>query len=267
MQKWRCILSGIGDPYDNMATDEALLDSACCSGTPVLRIYGWSPATVSIGFSQRAAETLNFEELYRKHLMWVRRPTGGRAVLHDMEVTYSVSVPASHDLYAIGLEASYERLCQPVIAALNALKVPASLAPHGSSGFVSASCFTAPGTTDVLVHHRKIVGSAQMRTHSGFLQHGSIILKGDLNKLFAVVRTHGLDPDRAAEHASHLTTSIQQETGRTITFSEMAAALVNAFADDEDITLQQDVLTKDEWQKASFIRQKKYASKEWNTLR
>ena len=98
-------MSGIGTPYENMATDEALFDAACKSGIPVLRFYGWTPATVSLGFAQRASESLDFAEMDRRHLAWVRRPTGGRAVLHDMEVTYSVSIPQSDPLYALGLEA------------------------------------------------------------------------------------------------------------------------------------------------------------------
>src|SRR5450756_1502613 len=173
MRTWRCIMSGIGTPYENMATDEALFDTACKSGVPVLRFYGWTPATASLGFAQRASEALDFTEMDRRHVAWVRRPTGGRAVLHDMEVTYSVSIPQSDPLYALGLEASYEWICGPIVAALLAVGVSATLAPHGSTGFVSASCFTAPGTTDIVACQRKLVGSAQMRTRDGFLQHGS----------------------------------------------------------------------------------------------
>ncbi len=195
-------MSGIGTPYENMATDEALFDAACTSGVPVLRFYGWTPATASLGFAQRASEALDFTEMDRRHVAWVRRPTGGRAVLHDMEVTYSVSVPQSDPLYALGLEASYEWICGPIVAALLAVGVSAALAPHGSTGFVSTSCFTAPGTTDIVAGERKIVGSAQMRTRDGFLQHGSVILKNDLEKLFAVVRTSQPDVHDAARRAT-----------------------------------------------------------------
>ncbi len=260
-------MSGIGDPYENMAVDEALLESTCHSGVPVLRFYGWSPAAVSLGFAQHCAEALNMEEVQRRHMVWVRRPTGGRAVLHDMEVTYSVAIPAAHPLYSIGLAASYERLCQPILRALRSLGIDAALSPHASSGFASASCFTAPGTTDILVHHRKIVGSAQMRTHDGFLQHGSIILKGDLGKLFAIVRTRGQSPREAACLAARLTTSVDQETGRCVTFSEVVRAMKTAFGNSGTIDLLDDALTNGERQRSAVICQQKYASEAWNALR
>lgn len=260
-------MSGIGAPYENMAIDEALFNSACSSGVPVLRLYGWAPATVSLGFAQRSAEALDFGEMTRRHVAWVRRPTGGRAVLHDMEVTYSVSVPESDPLYGMGLEASYEWLCQPIVSALRSLQVLAELAPHGSSGFSSASCFTAPGTTDILAHRRKIVGSAQMRTRQGFLQHGSIILKNDLGKLFAVIRTNHLSSGEAMDRAARLMTSVSDETGRSVSFHEMSQALVSAFSQLDRIDLINDGLTEQEMLDASRILETKYSSEDWNALR
>jgi lipoate-protein ligase A len=267
MRIWRCIMSGIGNPYENMATDEALFDAACKSGVPVFRLYGWTPATVSLGFAQRASETLDFAEIEKRHVAWVRRPTGGRAVLHDMEVTYSVSIPRSDPLYAMGLEASYEWICRPIIEALLSVGVSASLAPHGSTGFVSASCFTAPGTTDILARQRKIVGSAQMRTRDGFLQHGSVVLKNDLEKLFAVIRTSQPNTLDAARTASRLMTSVSDEAHRTVSFDEMADALVAAFSAAEGIRLLPDSITAREALNASEIVTGKYGREDWNALR
>jgi len=260
-------MSGIGTPYENMATDEALFDAACKSGIPVLRFYGWTPATVSLGFAQRASESLDFAEMDRRHLAWVRRPTGGRAVLHDMEVTYSVSIPQSDPLYALGLEASYEWICGPIVVALLAVGISAALAPHGSSGFVSASCFTAPGTTDIVACQRKIVGSAQMRTRDGFLQHGSVILKNDLEKLFSVVRTSRSNVHDAARQAARLMTSVSDETHRAVSFGEMADALVGAFAAAEGVRLVADFLTRSEAANAADIVARKYGREDWNALR
>jgi len=267
MKTWRCINSGIGAPSENMATDEALFESACRSGTPVLRLYGWSPATVSLGFAQPVNEALDLEEIARRSLAWIRRPTGGRAVLHDMEVTYSLSVPASDPLYQLGLMASYEWICAPIVSALRRLGVAAALAPHGSTGFLSASCFTAPGTTDILAGHRKIVGSAQLRTRGGFLQHGSIVLKNDLEKLFAVVRTVDCTPIDAARRAARIMTSVSDETRRAVTFCEMTDALVADFSSLESVKLVPDVLAAAETQKSATICARKYGSEGWNALR
>jgi lipoate-protein ligase A len=260
-------MSGIGTPYENMATDEALFDAACASGVPVLRFYGWTPPTASLGFAQRASEALDFAEMDRRHVAWVRRPTGGRAVLHDMEVTYSVSIPHSDPLYALGLETSYKWICGPIIAALLNVGVSAALAPHGSTGFVSASCFTAPGTTDIVAGHRKIVGSAQMRTRDGFLQHGSVILKTDLEKLFAVVRTSQSDVHEVSLRAARLMTSVSDEAHRAVSFREMASALATAFSTAEGIRLFPDSLTARETASAADIVTRKYGREDWNALR
>jgi len=260
-------MSGIGTPYENMATDEALFDTACKSGIPVLRLYGWTPATASLGFAQRASEALDFAELDGRHLAWVRRPTGGRAVLHDMEVTYSVSIPQSDPLYALGLEASYEWICGSIVVALLTVGVSAALAPHGSTGFVSASCFTAPGTTDILACQRKIVGSAQMRTRDGFLQHGSVVLKNDLEKLFAVVRTSQPNVHDAARRAACLMTSVSDEAHRAVSFGEMANALVAAFSVAEGVRLLPDSLTAREALTIAGIVARKYGREEWNAFR
>jgi lipoate-protein ligase A len=260
-------MSGIGTPYENMATDEALFDVACKSGVPVLRLYGWTPATASLGFAQRASEALDFAEMNRRHVAWVRRPTGGRAVLHDMEVTYSVSIPQSDPLYALGLETSYEWICGPIIAALLAVGVSASLAPHDSTGFVSASCFTAAGTTDIVACQRKIVGSAQMRTRDGFLQHGSVVLKNDLEKLFAVVRTSQPNVHDAARRAARLMTSVSDEAHRAVSFGEMADALAAAFSAAKGVRLVPDSLSAREALTVARIVARKYGREEWNALR
>ncbi len=267
MKTWRCVISGIGGPSDNMATDEALFDSACQSGVPVLRFYGWSPATVSLGFAQHVRESLDLAEVARRHLAWIRRPTGGRAVLHDMEVTYSLSVPASDPVYELGLAASYEWICMPIVGALRSMGVAATMSPHRSTGFVSASCFTAPGTTDILANHRKIVGSAQMRTHDGLLQHGSIVLKNDLEKLFAVVRTANCDSPDAIHRAARLMTSVSDEVHRAVSFHDMTDALIASFSALDNVKLVPDVLTSDEASNASAICLQKYGCEGWNALR
>jgi lipoate-protein ligase A len=184
-----------------------------------------------------------------------------------MEVTYSVSIPQSDPLYALGLETSYKWICGPIVAALLAIGVSAALAPHGSTGFVSASCFTAPGTTDIVADHRKIVGSAQMRTRDGFLQHGSVILKNDLEKLFAVVRTSQSNVHDAVRRATRLITSVSDEAHRAVSFGEMANALAAAFSAAEGVRLLPDSLTAREALNAADIVARKYGREDWNALR
>jgi lipoate-protein ligase A len=116
-------------------------------------------------------------------------------------------------------------------------------------------------------NHRKIVGSAQMRTRDGFLQHGSIVLKNDLEKLFAVVRTAGYDSDDAAHRAAQLMTSVSDEAHRTVTFQEMVDALIADFSTLESVKLVPDVLTPDETHESVAICTRKYGCEGWNALR
>ena len=255
-------MSGIGTPYENMATDEALFDAACASGVPVLRFYGWTPPTASLGFAQRASEALDFAEMDRRHVAWVRRPTGGRAVLHDMEVTYSVSIPQSGsslrpgagNIVRVDMRADYcsSSECRSIGGACSRMVPPVSC-QHRASPRRERPTSSAG--------HRKIVGSAQMRTRDGFLQHGSVILKTDLEKLFAVVRTSQSDVHEASLRAARLMTSVSDEAHRAVSFREMASSLATAFSTAEGIRLLPDSLTAQETAQCSRHRRPEIRSR------
>ncbi|MDO9099819.1 MAG: biotin/lipoate A/B protein ligase family protein [Caldisericota bacterium] len=267
MDIWRLIVSGIQGPAENMAMDEALLLGASRTGIPVLRIYGWAPATLSLGFSQPVSRSVRLSEIRARHLAWIRRPTGGRAVLHDMEVTYSVCAPPGHTLYAMGLEASYECICAPIVAALRTFGLDASLAPRHPSGIPTAACFTAPGATDIVVAGRKIVGSAQMRTRIGMLQHGSILLRSDPYKLFAVLPLGPSDLQAVAESSARFMTGLCEESGRIVTFSELSDVLAASFGDSGGRRLEAGELEPEERRDVERIRTTKYETDGWNSLR
>ena len=161
-----------------MAIDEAMLEVAADSGATLVRVYGWSTASVSFGRNQRTDGVYSAERCAAAGVPAVRRLTGGRALLHAREVTYAVAAPVAS---APTLRGGYEAINDVLLAALRALDVLAErAAPHerlASPGL--APCFETPAAGELVVGQRKLVGSAQHRGARAFLQHGSILLDDD----------------------------------------------------------------------------------------
>jgi lipoate-protein ligase A len=165
----------------NMALDHALLESVSASGDVVLRFYQWSEPTLSLGYFQRLAART--EHPASRHAVVVRRASGGGAILHDRELTYSLVVPADFSVAATtgetGPRALYHAMHQSLIAALSGIGVAANLcdcplpAPSGSQPFM---CFARHCDGDVLIQHHKVAGSAQRKHRGAVLQHGSVLL-------------------------------------------------------------------------------------------
>ncbi len=156
---------------ENMAADEALLDRVLRSGGAFLRLYQWDPPALSIGRNQPI-------DGIPQNVSVVRRPTGGKAVWHEHEVTYAVAAPIG--LFG-SLRNAYCEIHSRLAAALRSLGVDATLAPYKPTVRPSVgptSCFAAPAGGEILVNGRKLVGSAQMRRGDAFLQHGSMLLDG-----------------------------------------------------------------------------------------
>ena len=182
-----------------MAADEALLDRVVRSGGAFLRLYRWDPPTLSIGRNQRIDVTPGVPV--------VRRPTGGKAVWHEAEVTYAVAAPIA-DFGS--LRDAYCQIHTWLVAALRSLGVDASLAPYRPTVPPSdgpASCFASPVGGEILVNGRKLVGSAQVRRLQAFLQHGLILLAGQ-------------------QPESGLETTLAAELGRPVSFDEVAQAVI-----------------------------------------
>jgi lipoate-protein ligase A len=186
-----------------MAADEALLDLVVSSGGAFLRLYRWDPPTLSIGRNQRIDMTPG--------VPLVRRPTGGKAVWHDDDVTYAVAAPIAQ---FGSLRDAYCQIHTRLAAALRSLGVDASLAPYRPAVRPSdgpTSCFAAPVGGEILVHGRKLVGSAQVRRADALLQHGSILLDGE-------------------QPGAGLETTLAAALGRRVSFDEVAAAITVTWA-------------------------------------
>ena len=173
-EPWDLWLDGARSPYMNMAVDQALLTCAAARARPLLRLYDWDRPAVSIGYVQKAAE------VNRGNRILVRRPTGGGVVYHDHDVTYTVVIPPGHWIDDEERQVSYRWINRAVQAALEALKMDASLSEDSIPKSVDRAtmvCFTNPTRYDIMAGSVKVAGSAQRRTRDGLLHQGSINLE------------------------------------------------------------------------------------------
>jgi lipoate-protein ligase A len=202
--RWHFHLTPPADGAINMALDEALMHRAAVSGRAVFRIYGWSTPTLSLGRNQRARGLYDGDVARDLGIAFVRRPTGGRALLHHREVTYSVTLPARD---AHEANAAYEFINDVLLDGLARLGVRAERAANAKSMPPGPRpCFDAPSAHEIAVNDRKLVGSAQWRRGGALLQHGSILVHDDQTLIARLMKADGafIDPPRAATLAAAL---------------------------------------------------------------
>jgi lipoyl(octanoyl) transferase len=177
--EWRLILDAPGPGAWNMAVDEALVESVDTGrSAPVLRLYRWRPPCLSLGFTQ-PFEAADAAFCAAHGVDVVRRPTGGRAVLHHRELTYAVLAPLGRVPFTPDLQAAYQTICRALVAGLGTLGVPAELSGEPEGGHIRPTelipCFIGPAAGEVVSRGRKLVGSAMRRAGESILQHGSIL--------------------------------------------------------------------------------------------
>lgn len=186
MPRWRLLLTDPASGPENMALDEALMARARSTGEWVLRVYSWSAPTLSLGRHQSACAAYDPATLAAAGVAVVRRPTGGRTVLHDREVTYSVTGPATE---AGALRESYQRINRLLVDGLRSLGIAAEIAekPRAPKPDLTP-CFELPSPGELTAGARKLAGSAQWRDHGALLQHGSILVDGDQAPVSTLLR-------------------------------------------------------------------------------
>ncbi|WP_279017275.1 lipoate--protein ligase family protein [Staphylococcus schleiferi] len=191
-ETWHFINTGSHDPYYNMALDEALLNFVSRGEIdPVIRFYTWNPPTLSIGYFQRLSKEIDINKVKEKGYGLVRRQTGGRGVLHDKELTYSVIVPESHPDMPKTVTEAYRVISEGLLEGFKSLGFDAYFAVPRSKEEReklkqprSSVCFDAPSWYELVVEGKKIAGSAQTRQKGVILQHGSILQDVDIDNLF-----------------------------------------------------------------------------------
>ena len=241
MDAWRFLDDGWATGARQMAVDDAVL-TLCERGEcpPTLRLFGFRPACLSLGRFQPAGQMPR-----PPGIDLVRRPTGGRAVLHRADACYSIVLPLSHPLAAGSIRQSYQRLARGLGAALEVLGLPplaetAAFRPSQRSGW----CFETVAPYELALAGRKLVGNAQARHEGALLQQGSIRLAPE--------------PAEASR-----ATSLQEALGRRVSWDELAEALVLGFARAWGMEIRPGELTTEEEELARRLERERYADPGW----
>lgn len=231
------------DGQHNMAADEALLDSAC-GGQASLRFYGWSEPTVSLGYFQPHVLLMNDKRLAR--LPFVRRPTGGDAILHHFELTYALALPAGNQWY--GPEPWLSRMHGIIAEALAGFDVAAQLCTETSPGkFQGLLCFQHLIAGDVVIGESKIAGSAQRKRRGALLQHGSILL--------------------TVSAFAPLLPGIRELSGHSLAAPPIRVAVTAAFAGNTGWNLEAGDWTDEEKRRIRELTLARYTQDAWNRKR
>jgi len=232
LERLRVIDFAVGDPFYNMAMDEAI---ARCVGSgrspPTLRLYGWSPSAVSIGYFQEVLEEVDLDFCRSKGVEVVRRLTGGGAVIHTAgELTYSLIVKEEEPSVPKDVQESYARICAPIVATLRKLGVDAAFRP----------------INDIEVHGRKVSGSAQTRRFGAVLQHGTLLLDMDFTLLPALTVKAEKLKDKGATDVRGRVTTLREVLRRDLSRERVGALVAEEFGRGFECELMRGSASKEE---------------------
>jgi lipoate-protein ligase A len=276
METWMFIDSEKCSPSFNMALDEALLEwHGDGKIPPVVRFYEWNPPTLSIGYFQKAEKEINFTALKKMGIGFVRRPTGGRAVLHEHELTYSVIVAESHPSMPVSVTEAYRVISGGILKGFHKLGLNASFAVPETAAEKeslrnprSAVCFDAPSWYELVVEGKKVAGSAQTRQKNVILQHGSILLDLDEEKLFSLFQYPSERmKERMKRSFRDKAVAINDISKRRIDISEAKEAFKKGFEEGLHIRLEPYELTNEQYCYVERLAVEKYENDEWNFMR
>lgn len=255
---FRLLKTDFKNAAENMAIDEAVLNEiADGKSLPTLRFYGWSPPAVSIGYFQSLEEEVDLEACKRLGVDVVRRMTGGGAVVHEHEITYSIHIPENSKLVPAGILESYESICNGILNGLDILGIKGQFVPLNDLITLKNG------------DPKKISGNAQTRKRGIILQHGTILLKVDVDKMFTLLRV----PDekmkgKLIENVKQRVTGLSAVAGHEIAFDAAFYALVEGFKNAfPSIDFKMGELTADEKSLAQKLKKEKYETANWNNQR
>jgi len=250
-----------------MAIDQAIQESvAMGAALPTLRLYAWDPPCLSLGFAQPVAQ---IDRARAGALGWdiVRRPTGGRAILHTDELTYSIVLPTSDPRVTGGVLESYQRLSQGIVAGLELLGLRVEVQPGiplSQAEREKPVCFEAPSAYEITWQGRKLAGSAQVRRRQTVLQHGTIPLDGDITRI-CLGLAYDSEPARqeAREQLRLRAATLSDLLGRPVAWDDAAQALRQGMCQALGIELLAGTLTAAEEARSNSLERETYASDAW----
>ncbi len=257
---WRLIIHEARDGAWNMAIDEAIATAVGRGDSPpTLRFYEWEPPCLSLGRGQPDAD-VDVAACDRAGHTCVRRPTGGRAILHQNELTYSISLPLSDPRAAGDIVESYRRLSDGLAEGLRGLGLAVERAlPRKAEPEAAPACFETLAGYEITVGGRKLLGSAQFRTRTALLQHGSLPLHGDVAAIVDFLSLADAAREAMRQRLRATATTVEQALGRRVSFAEAATALCRGIADVLNVRLVEGDLSHEETATAHRLRAENYA--------
>ncbi|MCX5819322.1 MAG: biotin/lipoate A/B protein ligase family protein [Deltaproteobacteria bacterium] len=266
MEEWRILPFQKARAVENMAVDEAVFRENIRKKAPTLRFYGWRVPALSIGYFQDYEKEVDSEACRRFGVDIIRRPTGGKAVLHEQELTYAVIAGADSPLFPPDILKTYRVISNCIAKGLAEVGIRAEMKADGRQapgGTLRSSCFFFPSRYELLVGGRKICGSAQMRSRGVFLQHGSLLLRFDPLRTCAVMLPHR-DLERDADLLRNSVTSVGEQAGPLIDEENLCRVLREGFEQTLGIRIREGPLTPEEEGLRDELMMKKYGSEGWN---
>jgi lipoate-protein ligase A len=262
---WRLLPFQNYNIFENMAIDEAIFLETCRDKKPpTIRFYGSSPYAISIGYFQDAEKDLNIEKCRRQGIDIARRITGGKAVYHFNELTYSIAACEQEKKFPSDVAGTYEIISQCIARGLRCLGIKAILASdrqNQAKEEMNSCCFSTPAKSELLVNGRKICGSAQVRKREGFLQHGLLLLDTNPEKM-ADFLFPASTPERV-EKLKKTVAAVNEETVHPVNKQEICSELKRGFIEELGISLEEGCLTSGE-EKLKNELLKKYTDADWN---
>jgi len=265
MKYLRIINTDPSDGYSNMALDEAILLNYLDTKIPVLRFYNWKPSFISIGYFQNPDVVIKAEQCSLEKINFTRRITGGGAILHDKELTYSI-VCSDEDLnLPVSVKESYRKLCSFIIDTYKNFGLDAKFACQENvnnkkiSGIPTAFCFAGIEHYDILVNGKKLGGNAQRRKKNIIFQHGSIPLEIDFWKIKNIFYDIPHDLEKT-------TTSLKGLLADDISFEKLRTLLILYFQKNFQIETRNDIISEKENKIKERLLLEKYKTEKWNSL-
>lgn len=250
-----------------MALDEAIMEAtAMKESLPTLRLYSWVPPCLSLGNAQPVSQ-IDLQRVLDRGWDIVRRSTGGRAILHTDELTYSVCAPLDHPKFQSGVLPSYKKISSGLIAGLQLLGLEVEVHPEISLSETERAepiCFEQPSSYEITVRGKKLVGSAQLRRRGGMLQHGTLPLGGDIGRISSVLKyPNQIQRQRAMQRVRDRATTIEGLLGVPVSWEDVAQAIQKGFS----ISLYLDFVlaepTSEERVRAQILASERYERHEW----
>jgi len=249
-----------------MALDESILEHIRHGESiSTLRLYAWSPACLSLGYAQPFAD-VDMSRLKQHGWEVVRRATGGRAILHTDELTYSVIAPLDEPRVEGSILESYNRLAQALLLGVKSLEIPVEMKEgKADNGAVpNPVCFEVPSTYEITVNGKKLIGSAQARKKEGVLQHGSLPLTGDLTRICQALT---FENESAREDASRRllerATTVKSALGREVSWETASQAFIRAFEAQLGLKLESGEMSASESRRTEELVREKYDHPSW----